>query len=301
MNTLWILLAILAVAFGKVIFSETFDSENWKQRWNKSEWRAAQQADFVHTGGKLDPGNFSKGLLTTTDMKYYVLSSKLPINIYLNSTPLVLQYSIKFEESVICGGAYIKLLKPDFNPSKFGLETPALVTFGPEVCGTNNRIHILLDSNGRGEIWRKSPKAPTDKSTHFFTLALYPDGTYSLYVNCKIESKGKISEEWALEDPSTVKDFVVGGVGIAVRQTKTGTLFDNILVTDSLKEALDVADKFISTYKQKELEVAQKAEKKEIEQENEYKRIREKRGEMHVTDLQFLVNECVKCCNTQGK
>ncbi|KAL8128656.1 hypothetical protein V2J09_017811 [Rumex salicifolius] len=62
----------------------------------------------------------------------------------------VLQYSVKFEQEIECGGGYIKLLSGYVNQKKFGGDTPYSVKFGPDLC-------------------------ETDKLTHFYTLILRPD------------------------------------------------------------------------------------------------------------------------------
>ena len=49
------------------------------------------------------------GIQTTTDSRHFAISAKFPQFSNKNRT-LVVQYSIKFEQDIECGGGYIKLM-----------------------------------------------------------------------------------------------------------------------------------------------------------------------------------------------
>lgn len=63
------------------------------------------------------------GVQTTKDATHSAMSAKLPEFSNKDRT-LVLQYSIKFEQDIECGGGYIKLLSGFVNQKKFGGDTP---------------------------------------------------------------------------------------------------------------------------------------------------------------------------------
>lgn len=63
------------------------------------------------------------GIQTYNDAKHFAISAKIPELSNKNRT-LVLQYSIKFEQDIECGGGYIKLLSGYVNQKKFGGDTP---------------------------------------------------------------------------------------------------------------------------------------------------------------------------------
>lgn len=63
------------------------------------------------------------GIQTHTDARHFAISAKFPEFSNKNRT-LVVQYSIKFEQDIECGGAYIKLLSGYVNQKKFGGDTP---------------------------------------------------------------------------------------------------------------------------------------------------------------------------------
>lgn len=63
------------------------------------------------------------GIQTYKDAKHYAISAKIPGFSNKNRT-LVVQYSIKFEQDIECGGGYMKLLSGYVNQKKFGGDTP---------------------------------------------------------------------------------------------------------------------------------------------------------------------------------
>lgn len=63
------------------------------------------------------------GIQTYNDAKHYAISAKIPEFSNKNRI-LVVQYSIKIEQDIECGGGYIKLLSGYVNQKKFGGDTP---------------------------------------------------------------------------------------------------------------------------------------------------------------------------------
>ena len=63
------------------------------------------------------------GIQTTSDAKHFAISAKIPEFSNKDRT-LVLQYSIKFEQDIECGGGYIKLHSGFVSQKKFGGDTP---------------------------------------------------------------------------------------------------------------------------------------------------------------------------------
>lgn len=67
--------------------------------------------------------NNSVGIQTSGDAKHFAISAKIPEFTNKNRT-LVIQYSIRFEQDIECGGGYMKLLSGFVNQKKFGGDTP---------------------------------------------------------------------------------------------------------------------------------------------------------------------------------
>ena len=63
------------------------------------------------------------GIQTYPDAKHFAISAKIP-EFSNKARTLVVQYSIKFEQDIECGGGYIKLMSGYVNQKKFGGDTP---------------------------------------------------------------------------------------------------------------------------------------------------------------------------------
>jgi len=74
-------------------------------------------------GGDGETFFFFAGLQTHNDAKHFAISAKIPEFSNKDRT-LVVQYSIRFEQDIECGGGYIKLHSGYVNQKKFGGDTP---------------------------------------------------------------------------------------------------------------------------------------------------------------------------------
>ncbi|KAL5998026.1 Calreticulin-3 [Asimina triloba] len=81
------------------------------------------QVVYLYVPISLLPGKLYAGIQTHTDAKHFSISAQIPEFSNKNKT-LVVQYSIKFEQEIECGGGYIKLLSGYVNQKKFGGDTP---------------------------------------------------------------------------------------------------------------------------------------------------------------------------------
>ncbi|CAK9180626.1 unnamed protein product [Ilex paraguariensis] len=117
-------LSLITSSFSEIIFEERFE-DGWQSRWVKSDWKKSEgkAGSFKHTAGQWAGDPDDKGIQTSADAKHFAISAKIPEFINKNRT-LVLQYSIKFEQDIECGGGYIKLLSGFVNQKKFGGDTP---------------------------------------------------------------------------------------------------------------------------------------------------------------------------------
>ena len=190
----------------KIFFREDFD-EGWEQRWTKTQWKQEQQGPFVWTKGKwYGDESMAYGIQTGQDMKFYEISSKLKTPASTGAAPFVLQYSVKFEQGIDCGGGYIKLVGPDYDASNFGGDTPLLVMVGPDICGSDNKVHVVLDYKGKGYLWKKKPAALNDKLTHIYTLVLRPNASYEVYMDTQPLGNGTLGEDWDFWPPKLIPD-----------------------------------------------------------------------------------------------
>jgi len=167
---------------------------------------------WKHTAGEWHGDKEDKGIQTSEDARFYGLSA--PLEKTFTSQPgkdLVIQYSVKHEQNLDCGGAYLKLLPggKKFDAAKFGGETPYSVMFGPDVCGASNKkTHVILHSNPKDEnlLIKKQVMCETDDLTHLYTLVVHPDNTFEVFVDNKSVRKGKLEDEFDFMAPKEIKD-----------------------------------------------------------------------------------------------
>ncbi|KAL9234864.1 hypothetical protein vseg_009682 [Gypsophila vaccaria] len=191
----------------EVIFEERFE-DGWKSRWVVSDWKRTEgkAGSFKHTAGSWAGDPDDKGIQTSIDARHSAISAK--INEFSNKNrTLVLQYSIKLEQDIECGGAYIKLLSGFVNQKKFGGDTPYSLMFGPDICGTEvKKLHLILSYQGQNYPVKKDLQCETDKLTHFYTFILRPDATYSVLVDNREKDSGSLYTDWDILPPRKIKD-----------------------------------------------------------------------------------------------
>ncbi|GFR39621.1 hypothetical protein Agub_g85 [Astrephomene gubernaculifera] len=207
-----VLLATLVVAASaEVYLKETFD-DSWADRWVKSKWKQSdgQAGDFKLSAGKwYGDAEADKGIQTGPDSKFF--ASYAPLDKVFDNTgkDTVLQFSVKHEQDLDCGGGYIKLVpaSSEKQMESFGGETPYSIMFGPDICGYSTRkIHVILTYKGKNYLIKKDLKAETDQLSHVYTLVIKPDNTYKVYVDLKEVASGSLFEDWDMLPPKTIKD-----------------------------------------------------------------------------------------------
>uniref|UniRef100_A0A183B3Z8 Calnexin n=1 Tax=Echinostoma caproni TaxID=27848 RepID=A0A183B3Z8_9TREM len=121
-------------------------------------------------------------LVLKSKAKHHAISVKLDRPIKFNTPELVIQYEVKFENGMECGGAYIKLLSAntDLDLLNFHDKTPYTIMFGPDKCGMDTKFHFIIRHRNpkTGEYEEKHAKKATkdleslftDKRTHLYTL-----------------------------------------------------------------------------------------------------------------------------------
>lgn len=111
---------------------------------------AGDMGAWKHTAGDVAPADpDDKGLQTSEDSRHYGISALLPSAFSSAGKDLVVQYSVKFDQKIDCGGAYIKL-GAVADQASFSGDTPYQIMFGPDVCGGTRKTHVVSFSNIHG-------------------------------------------------------------------------------------------------------------------------------------------------------
>lgn len=145
------------------------------------------------------------GLKTVTDYRFYDISAKTPSFSNKGKT-LVLQYTVKHEQNLDCGGGYIKLA-PTSDQLKWGGDSEYSIMFGPDICGySTKRVHVIFTYKGKNHLIKREIKPESDELTHIYTLIVKPDNTYEVQIDLKKVQSGSLMEDWDMIPPKTIKD-----------------------------------------------------------------------------------------------
>ncbi len=104
------IIAAASIVSAKVFFSETFDNENWESTWKVPSNNPNTLGHWEVSAGKFFADEkVNRGLRTQNDMHFYALTAPLKEVFNNEKGDLVVQFSVKNEQNLDCGGAYIKV------------------------------------------------------------------------------------------------------------------------------------------------------------------------------------------------
>lgn len=194
---------LLALSAGTVFFSEEFGS-GWESRWVQSS--KPEFGKFELSAGKWFVDEVvDKGIRTPTNAKSYAISSKFPAFTNDGKT-LVVQFTVKNEQNLDCGGGYIKILPEGFDQANFDGQTPYLIMFGPDQCGSDKKTHVILPYNGKNFINTKRIRNEPDNLTHQYTLIVNPDNTFKVLIDNQEVTSGSLEENFEMLPPKEIND-----------------------------------------------------------------------------------------------
>jgi len=203
-----ILLSIVALVSAEVYLKEQFDDGNaWTKRWVQSKAKS-DYGDFKLTHGKFyGDAEADKGIQTSQDAKFYELSRKMDKTFDNEGKTLVLQFSVKHEQTIDCGGGYIKILPEGTDLEKFNGDSPYYVMFGPDICGYGTKkVHVIFGYKGKNLLIKKDIRCKDDEFTHVYTLILRPDNTFEVLIDNEKAESGDLESNWDFLAPKTIKD-----------------------------------------------------------------------------------------------
>ncbi|KAH6567878.1 hypothetical protein BASA62_005839 [Batrachochytrium salamandrivorans] len=148
----------------------------------------------------------SKGLQTSNDARFYAISAPFDHELDNKDKPFVVQFSVKFEQNIDCGGGYVKIMPKPFDPKEFDGDTKYNIMFGPDICGKSKRTHVILSHKDENHLITKSIDPGSDQLTHLYTLVLNPDQTYQVFIDLEEKSAGSLSEDWTILPPAKIPD-----------------------------------------------------------------------------------------------
>ena len=208
------------------LFVEQF-TPDWESRWTPSQASKFQRGaeEFKYDGvwsveeASMFPGIPGDLALTMkSKAKQHAISTLLDKPIVFDGTkPLVVQYEVKMQNGLSCGGAYVKLLsssESDLDPKQFADTTPYSIMFGPDRCGPDSKLHFIfrhknpVSGNVEEKHLKVPPHAKVSKVSTLYTLIVNPDNTFDIQVNEESVLKGNLLEDFspAVNPPKEIDD-----------------------------------------------------------------------------------------------
>jgi calreticulin len=206
MRSSLVFFGLLSIAVATVYYSETFDGD-WESRWVPSTYKGADAGKFDVSAGKFyGDAQADKGLHTTQDAKFYQITSEIAKEFSNKDKKLILQYSVKHEQNIDCGGGYIKIHPAGISQDQYNGDSQYNIMFGPDICGATKRTHVILTYKGKNYLIKKEVRCESDQFTHLYTLTINPDNTYEVLIDGESVAKGSIAEDWDILPPKEIKD-----------------------------------------------------------------------------------------------
>ncbi|KAH6650702.1 Calreticulin family-domain-containing protein [Chaetomium tenue] len=196
----------------KAPFLEQF-TDDWEKRWKPSHAKKDVQGDeewaYVGEWAVEEPTVYKgmegdKGLVIKNPAAHHAISAKFPKKIDPKGKTLVVQYEVKLQNGLECGGAYMKLLRDTkaLHQDEFSNTTPYVIMFGPDKCGHTNKVHFIFNHKNpkTGEYEEKHLTSPAAakivKTTELYTLIVHPNNTYVIEQNGEQVKEGSLLEDF---------------------------------------------------------------------------------------------------------
>ena len=146
--------AALAVAATATVHFEEKFHKGWEDNWVVSKHKGAEAGKFAWSAGKFfNDATEDKGIQTSQDARFYGISAKFP-SFSNKGKQLIIQFSVKHEQNIDCGGGYVKVFPSSLDQADMHGDSVYNLMFGPDICGPGTRKACIA---------RIAPRA-----THYF-------------------------------------------------------------------------------------------------------------------------------------
>lgn len=197
----------LALADPTAHFKETFeDGDTYKDRWIESKHKS-DYGKFVLTAGEFyGDEELDKGIQTSENAKFYSMSAAFD-KFSNEGKTMVVQFTVKHEQKIDCGGGYLKLFPSTLDQEDLNGDSTYNIMFGPDICGYGTKkVHVIFTYQGKNLLIKKEIRCKDDEYTHLYTLIVRSDNTYAVKIDNKEVEKGSLEEDWDFLPPKTIPD-----------------------------------------------------------------------------------------------
>jgi len=179
--------------------------DNWENDWVYSAHKN-DLGKFTHTTGKFYGDSADKGIQTSQDAKFYAISRKFD-SFSNEGKTLVIQFQVKHEQNIDCGGGYVKLFPSTLDQKDMHGESPYNIMFGPDICGPGTKkVHVIFNYKGKNLLVKKDIRCKDDVFSHLYTLIVKPDNKYVVKIDNEQVEAGDLEADWDFLAPKKIKD-----------------------------------------------------------------------------------------------
>eukprot|EP00920_Eleutheroschizon_duboscqi_P044072 GHVT01105012.1.p1 GENE.GHVT01105012.1~~GHVT01105012.1.p1 ORF type:complete len:628 (+),score=86.84 GHVT01105012.1:536-2419(+) len=195
-------------------FAETFDTDPFAlKRWVYSD-HPKFAGKFKHAVREVEGVVGDKGISLVGENLFHGASTRIPTISTNKGQHFVLQYEVKHEKMLHCGGQYLKLFNLDGNLAKFNHMTDYVIMFGPDKCLPTNTVHFILkQKHPKTGKWTEhrfenSPPTPDSGATHLFTLWIKPDNSFEIHIDMDNKVSGHLYKNMSppMKGPQMISD-----------------------------------------------------------------------------------------------
>jgi len=205
-----------------IILADSFNKD-WTDSWVvsekdefKGEWTVETPSQGLGPNVPYDSPDL--GLVVQNEARKHAIAT--PFVKVLESKEnkeIVIQYEVRLQKGLTCGGAYIKLLTGSSIPKSlksFDNTVPFTIMFGPDKCGVESKVHFIIRHKNpiSGEYlehhMKDRPKIADGLQTHLYTLILRADNTFSLKIDQEEVRQGSLTQDFEppFQPPETIPD-----------------------------------------------------------------------------------------------
>jgi len=196
--------ALTATVNAEVYLKETFDSG--VDGWTQSTWKGSEMGEMESCSPEVNVDDDNKALCTKKDARFYGASKSFD-SFTNEGKKLIVQFTVKQEKDIECGGGYVKVGPKMEKPTEFGDPTPYNIMFGPDKCGYTKKTHVIFNYNGKN-VEKKTPLDYKQEVgvTQLYRLTVDNDNTVTVDVGGDQLYKGDMESDWDLLEPKEIHD-----------------------------------------------------------------------------------------------
>jgi calnexin len=199
---------------------QSFGDEEWKKTWTVTSLANFTGKWELRTTAPPQSYPGEKMIFMTNEKAHYGLSTQFPDPLDPAGKTFIVQFEVRYEEHIECGGSYIKLFHRDnFVPEQMSNESRYIIMFGPDRCGATNKVHFIFrHKNPKNGVYEEKaliepPSPKRDNINHLYTLIVRANNSFQILIDAEAVKNGSLLVDFApavnppkeVDDPSDIK------------------------------------------------------------------------------------------------